>query len=216
MRPYASRARWLLHLRDRLPGAAAVGERTLGFSARRPLPRWHREASIVRGPNGLRPGGDGRDVVLFADTFTTWFEPDNARAAVAVLEAAGLPGARARAHPIGDGAVLRPDFLSRGARGRGAARDAGNARGIAPLRRARRARGRPGALVPAHHARRVHRAAARAARPTRSRRRRCCSRSSCGASTRPDDCACRCARTGRGGRWCTATAIKRRSARWRR
>ena len=33
--------------------------------------------------------GDGRDVVLFADTFTTWFEPDNARAAVAVLEAAG-------------------------------------------------------------------------------------------------------------------------------
>jgi Fe-S oxidoreductase len=33
-------------------------------------------------------GDDGRDVVLFADTFNTWFEPDNARAAVAVLEAA--------------------------------------------------------------------------------------------------------------------------------
>ena len=29
------------------------------------------------------------DVVLFADTFTTWFEPENARAAVRVLEAAG-------------------------------------------------------------------------------------------------------------------------------
>ena len=28
-------------------------------------------------------------MLLFADTFTTWFEPDNARAAVAVLEAAG-------------------------------------------------------------------------------------------------------------------------------
>ncbi|MDE0458954.1 MAG: FAD-binding and (Fe-S)-binding domain-containing protein, partial [Chromatiales bacterium] len=29
------------------------------------------------------------DVVLFTDTFTTWFEPENARAAVRVLEAAG-------------------------------------------------------------------------------------------------------------------------------
>ena len=35
------------------------------------------------------PPGDGREVVLFADTFTTWFEPENARAAVRVLEAAG-------------------------------------------------------------------------------------------------------------------------------
>ena len=31
----------------------------------------------------------GSEVVLFADTFTTWFEPENARAAVRVLEAAG-------------------------------------------------------------------------------------------------------------------------------
>jgi Fe-S oxidoreductase len=28
-------------------------------------------------------------VVLWADTFNTWFEPENARAALAVLEAAG-------------------------------------------------------------------------------------------------------------------------------
>ena len=33
--------------------------------------------------------GDGLEVVLFADTFTTWFEPEIARAAVRVLEAAG-------------------------------------------------------------------------------------------------------------------------------
>ena len=86
--PQASRARWLMHLRDRVPGAAALSERALGFSARRSLPRWH--------PRPYRPAaklqplpGDGRDVVLFADTFTTWFEPDNARAAVAVLEAGG-------------------------------------------------------------------------------------------------------------------------------
>jgi FAD/FMN-containing dehydrogenase/Fe-S oxidoreductase len=84
----ASRARWLLHLRDRLPGAAAVAERALGFSARRSLLRWHRRPYRPR-PNGQALLGDGRDVLLFADTFTTWFEPDNARAAVTVLEAAG-------------------------------------------------------------------------------------------------------------------------------
>ena len=75
--PMASRARWLLHLRDRLPGAAALSERALGFSARRSLPRWHSEPFRPRS-NGQALAGDGRDVVLFADTFTTWFEPDNA------------------------------------------------------------------------------------------------------------------------------------------
>jgi Fe-S oxidoreductase len=86
--PQASRARWLLHLRDRVPGGAAVTERALGFSAQRSLPRWH-AAPYRPEPNGRPLLGDGRDVVLFADTFTTWFEPDNARAALAVLEAAG-------------------------------------------------------------------------------------------------------------------------------
>jgi FAD/FMN-containing dehydrogenase/Fe-S oxidoreductase len=86
--PQASRARWLLHQRDRLPGAAAMAERALGFSAQRSLPRWH-PRPYRPAANCHAPAGDGRDVVLFADTFTTWFEPDNARAAVAVLEAAG-------------------------------------------------------------------------------------------------------------------------------
>jgi Fe-S oxidoreductase len=86
--PQASRARWLLHWRDQVPGAAAMSERALGFSAARSLPRWHPRPYRPK-PNGQAVGGDGRDVVLFADTFTTWFEPDNASAAVAVLEAAG-------------------------------------------------------------------------------------------------------------------------------
>jgi FAD/FMN-containing dehydrogenase/Fe-S oxidoreductase len=110
--PYASRARWLLHLRDRVPAAAAVGERTLGFSARRPLPRWHARPHRS-GSKGLRPGGDGRDVVLFADTFTTWFEPDNARAAVAVLEAAGYR-VHAAAPPDGRRLCCGRTFLSAG------------------------------------------------------------------------------------------------------
>ncbi len=48
-------------------------------------------------PGGARRASDcspaarngGPEVVLFTDTFTTWFEPGNARAAVRVLEAAG-------------------------------------------------------------------------------------------------------------------------------
>ena len=43
----------------------------------------------------------GPEVVLFADTFTTWFEPENARAAVRVLEAAGFQ-VRPAAPPSGE------------------------------------------------------------------------------------------------------------------
>jgi FAD/FMN-containing dehydrogenase/Fe-S oxidoreductase len=95
--PHASRLRGVLHLRDRLPGAAALSERLTGFSAKRSLPRWH--ARPWRGrANGAAFGDDGRDVALLVDTFTTWFEPEIARAAEAVLAAAGyrvhLPAAR--------------------------------------------------------------------------------------------------------------------------
>jgi FAD/FMN-containing dehydrogenase/Fe-S oxidoreductase len=86
--PHASRLRRLLHLRDRLPGAAALSERLFGFAAQRSLPRWH--DSPYRHPaDAGQVAGDGRDVVLLVDTFTTWFEPENARAAAAVLSAAG-------------------------------------------------------------------------------------------------------------------------------
>ena len=47
-----------------------------------------------------RPGA-GPEVVLLADTFTTWFEPENARASVRVLEAAGYR-VRAAAPPPGE------------------------------------------------------------------------------------------------------------------
>ena len=43
----------------------------------------------------------GSEAVLFADTFTTWFEPENARAAVRVLEAAGYR-VRPAAPPSGE------------------------------------------------------------------------------------------------------------------
>jgi FAD/FMN-containing dehydrogenase/Fe-S oxidoreductase len=86
--PYASRARSLMHLRDRVPGAAALSERLLGLSAGRALPRWHERPYRPRADVPSTQNG-GRDVVLLVDTFTTWFEPDIARAAAAVLAAAG-------------------------------------------------------------------------------------------------------------------------------
>ena len=98
--PAASRLAWMMNLRDRLPGLPAATERLVGLSAKRTLPRWRadpfRGDGLVAnevGGSGRRPaarGEDGPEVALFADTFTTWFEPGNARAAVRVLQAAGF------------------------------------------------------------------------------------------------------------------------------
>jgi FAD/FMN-containing dehydrogenase/Fe-S oxidoreductase len=57
----------------------------LGFSSRRALPRWRRDHFVER---AFAKSGE-RDVVLFVDSFNRWFEPENARAAIRVLEAAG-------------------------------------------------------------------------------------------------------------------------------
>jgi FAD/FMN-containing dehydrogenase/Fe-S oxidoreductase len=85
--PLASKFGWFLNLRDRLPGLAWLSEKITGFSAQRTLPAW----SLVPFQTiGVTPTqGEGPEVVLWADTFSTWFEPANARAAWAVLRAAG-------------------------------------------------------------------------------------------------------------------------------
>jgi FAD/FMN-containing dehydrogenase/Fe-S oxidoreductase len=83
--PWAARAPWLMNLRDRMPGAAALSERLVGLSARRRLPRWRRP---YRAPAAEAGNGAG-EVVLLADTFNRYFEPDNLRAAHRVLTAAG-------------------------------------------------------------------------------------------------------------------------------
>ncbi len=93
--PVAARLPWLFNLRDSLPGAAALSERIAGFSARRSLPRWRsdwfRDSRPSPSPRlrGEGRGDGGRDVVLFADTFNRYFEPENLRAAVKVLNAGG-------------------------------------------------------------------------------------------------------------------------------
>ena len=86
--PWAARLPELANLGR--PGGllARAGERLLGLSARRERPRWRRD--VFRGPDGdpITAGG-GREVVLWVDTFNTYFEPENVRTAVQVLEAAG-------------------------------------------------------------------------------------------------------------------------------
>ena len=97
--PVAGRLAWMMNLRDRIPGLAAVTEHLAGLSARRTLPRWRTDPfradelsarEAVESGARAGPRGDGSEVVLLADTFTTWFEPENARAAARVLEAAGF------------------------------------------------------------------------------------------------------------------------------
>jgi FAD/FMN-containing dehydrogenase/Fe-S oxidoreductase len=80
--PAASRLAGLLNLRDVLPGAARLAEKATGFTAKRPLPRWRGKLFDLDAPAGP---ADGREVALFADTFNTYFEPENLWDAVEVL-----------------------------------------------------------------------------------------------------------------------------------
>ncbi|MBC8337842.1 MAG: FAD-binding protein [Rhodospirillales bacterium] len=89
--PVASRIGGLLNLRDRIPGMAALSELLFGFSRKRTLPAWHPHPfgpDEIKGAPNDNPVG-GAEVVLWADTFNAWFEPENARAALKVLRAAG-------------------------------------------------------------------------------------------------------------------------------
>jgi FAD/FMN-containing dehydrogenase/Fe-S oxidoreductase len=88
---FSMRDRAIAHLPRYAPVAAALApltnlatrvlQRPLGFAAR-PLPRWRRDYF-------RDTGAEQGDVALFVDTFNRYFEPENARAAMALLEAAG-------------------------------------------------------------------------------------------------------------------------------
>jgi FAD/FMN-containing dehydrogenase/Fe-S oxidoreductase len=95
--PYAASFAPLLNARDAVPGAAWLTQRLAGFAARRPLPRWqlrpfrppHAEDGLA-GERAASPRTEEwRDVVLFADTFNTYFEPENLEASVEVLRRLG-------------------------------------------------------------------------------------------------------------------------------
>jgi Fe-S oxidoreductase len=86
--PYAARLAPLANAPNRLPLLRRLGERLLGFSAKRSLPEWSARPFRDTMPH-IASTGDGRDVVLFVDTFNRYFEPETAEAAHAVLAAAG-------------------------------------------------------------------------------------------------------------------------------
>ncbi len=96
--PWAARVPWLANLRDTLPGAARLSERWLGLAAKRTLPSWRRD-TFLRSARARTGHADDADVVLFVDTFTNYHEPQNAHAAMAVLEAAGYRVHVARPEP---------------------------------------------------------------------------------------------------------------------
>ena len=113
--PHVARIAPFANLRDRLPGVAALSERLLGFSAKRSLPQWRSDyfrddESLASAPLATeRPGRSGaaaqpKEVALLVDTFTRYFEPENAHAAIAVLRHAGyvvhLPAAPDGKRPL--------------------------------------------------------------------------------------------------------------------
>jgi FAD/FMN-containing dehydrogenase/Fe-S oxidoreductase len=75
-------APWAARLASLSNAGSKLLRRPLGFSQRRKLPKWRTDFFT-------REGSTDCDVVLFVDTFNRYFEPENARAAFKVLEAAG-------------------------------------------------------------------------------------------------------------------------------
>ena len=94
--PWAARLAPLLNLRDRVPLLARLSESWLGLSARRTLPQWQRRTFLDTAREAARANPVG-EVVLLADTFNNYHEPENLHAALQVLQAAGYRVHLARA-----------------------------------------------------------------------------------------------------------------------
>jgi FAD/FMN-containing dehydrogenase/Fe-S oxidoreductase len=77
----------LANLRNRSPLLRALLEKFAGISAKRALPEFRRDV-FTAGAEAVGPA-DGREVVLFADTFNRAYERENLDAALRVLVEAG-------------------------------------------------------------------------------------------------------------------------------
>ncbi len=83
--PKVARFGRLAALREAIPAVARWSERVIGFAGDRPLPRFAHAPWRDHEAESGNP-----DVVLFADTFTRWFDPATLRAATQVLQAGGF------------------------------------------------------------------------------------------------------------------------------
>ena len=77
----------LANLRNRSALLRRLGQR-IGIAPERPLPAW--SSRPFRDGEAAAPPAPRGDVLLLADTFNRYFEPENLRAAVRVLRAAGF------------------------------------------------------------------------------------------------------------------------------
>ncbi|OYR51681.1 FAD-binding and (Fe-S)-binding domain-containing protein [Halorubrum sp. Ea8] len=84
----------LSNLGTKVPGARVVMEKTLGIARERSLPTFHRETFVDwwadRGGSTVSESTADRRVVLVPDTVTNYNNPKAGKAAVRVLEAAGV------------------------------------------------------------------------------------------------------------------------------
>jgi Fe-S oxidoreductase len=87
--PLVSQVPGLANLRNHLPPLRWLTEYFLGFSAARRLPKWRRDKFLDKEAAAAAPASPRGDVYLLADTFNRYFEPENLRAALKVLAAAG-------------------------------------------------------------------------------------------------------------------------------
>jgi len=84
--PYARRLAGLTAAVERLPPLSRWLKRGLGLAEQRALPRFDGDFLATASAS---PATSTREVLLFVDTFNNYMEPENARAACRVLEAAG-------------------------------------------------------------------------------------------------------------------------------
>ncbi|MSQ18974.1 MAG: FAD-binding oxidoreductase [Betaproteobacteria bacterium] len=87
--PWAAKLSWLLNATENVPLLGGLFKQALGLAAQRSLPRWQSDTYLQTPAPRATGNLTGAEVVLLVDTFTNYFEPENARAAERVLHAAG-------------------------------------------------------------------------------------------------------------------------------
>ncbi|WP_428534412.1 FAD-binding and (Fe-S)-binding domain-containing protein [Rhodopila sp.] len=87
--PLVSRVPMAANLRNHLPPLRWLTERVLGLSAARRLPKWRADKFLDKEAATATAASPRGEVYLLADTFNRYFEPENLRAALKLLAAAG-------------------------------------------------------------------------------------------------------------------------------